>query len=157
MIFREETFVRNRQQKRKPKKFTGGAKVTLTALSLLGFFGSWNAIGRMENPEILVTQPPENPNPGPALTLSISTPTPWPTLAPLADIPPIPTLQSNQMTPAGSWQSATTDIAAKIVSAPPGLEPLPTFAPLPPMPSIPEPQPLPQFNPASGWQQSGAS
>ena len=157
MIFRQEDFVRNKQQKRKPKKFTGGAKVTLTALSLLGFFGGWNTIGRMENQNMMDAQPPDSSNPGPAFTLPVSTATPWPTIAPLADIPPIPTLQSNLMTPTGNWQPATTDVATKIVSAPLSLEPLPTFAPLPPMPSIPEPQPLPQFNPANGWQQSGAS
>lgn len=149
--------MRNKQQKPKPKKFTGGAKVTLTALSLLGFFSGWNVIGRMENKETLAARPSTTPSAGPAFSLPVSTPTPWPTIAPLADIPPIPTLQSGLAKSTGGWQPAPVDIAANIVPTPLSLEPLPTFAPLPPMPSIPEPQPLPQVMPANGWQQSGAS
>ena len=149
--------MRNKRQKRKPKKFTGGAKVTLTALSLLGFFGGWNIIGRMENQETLAAQPSDTPSSGPAYALPVLTPTPWPTIAPLADIPPIPTLQSRLTISGGSWQPAVADIAVNIVPTPLSLEPLPTFAPLPPMPSMPEPQPLPQLMPANGWQQSGAS
>jgi hypothetical protein len=149
--------VRSKQPKRKPKKFTGVGKITLTALSLLGFFGSWNAIGRMEYQETPAAQPSDNANLKPALASAVSTPKPWPTIAPLADIPPIPTLKSELTTSADQWDPATADIAANSVPAPISLEPLPTFAPLPAMPSIPEPQPLPQLVPANGWQQSGAS
>ena len=147
----------NKQQKRKPKKFTSSGKVTLTALSLLGFFGGWNAIGRMEYRDTPVAQPSDNANSGPVFALPVSTPTPWPTIAPLAIIPPIPTLKSELTTSGDNLEPATADIAANIVPTPINLEPLPTFAPLPPMPSIPEPQPLPQIMPASAWQQSGAS
>ena len=147
----------NKQQKRKPKKFTSSGKVTLTALSLLGFFGGWNAIGRMEYRDTPAAQPSDNANSGPVFALPVSTPTPWPTIAPLADIPPIPTLKSEPAMPVGSWEPATGEIAINTVPTPISLAPLPTFAPLPPVPSIPELQPLPQPVPAGGWQKSGAS
>ncbi len=145
--------------RKRPAKFTTGARVTLAALSLLSFIGGWNLIARQEAPAAQADDPvlPPTPTPGPAPVAPL--PTPWPTLPPLADIPPVPTLipTRTHSSPSGAVRGDVTEKSeATIKSAPlPALAPLPTLAPLPEMPVAPPPPP-PAVN-FGGGNQSGGS
>lgn len=145
--------------KRKPVKFTGTAKVTLTALSLLGFIGGWNIIARVENQEAQADEPPATPVPQFTPTPVPPTPTPWPTIAALPELKPVPTLRpivtANQQPAAAPAQIAPA--APQIDIAPIQIAPLPTLAPLPDMPAAPPPPPPMPVQPAGGWQNSGGS
>ena len=144
--------------KRKPKKFSGSAKVTLTAVSLLGFVGGWNVIARLESQKAESNPPLDDPATAQVNILPVSTATPWPTIAPLVDIPPIPTLNPSLTTMKEDLQPVVAgNVTYRGAPTSVSLKPLPTFAPLPPMPTIPAPAPLPQTMPGNEWQQSGAS
>lgn len=145
-------------KKRRPAKFTGGAKVTITALSLLGFVSGWNLIARVEAGEAQAGEPAATPLPGPppVTSLSDTLPTPWPTIAPLPELAPIPTLVPT-LTTNGAITNQAQPALDTLDLAPVQLSPLPTMAPLPPMPEAPPPPPPPPPMPAGGWQQSGGS
>jgi hypothetical protein len=138
------------------RKFTGRARVTLTAVSLMSFLGGWNLIARLENQTAQAGSIPLKPPSLPTSTLP--TPAAWPTVQPLAEIPPIPTLVPTRTTwpttGAGlqsdqTGQEKFTGAPAPVTLAPlPALAPLPTLAPLPPLPALPPPPPPPA--PAGG-------
>lgn len=147
----------NQKRRRKSNKFNGGAKVTLAALSLASFIGSWNLIARLENQDVQANQLPSAPTPypGPALP----TPTPWPTIPSFAAIPPIPTLvptltalgQSAEQIETTTTEGGTTPIQVAPI---PTLAPLPALAPLPTMPPPPPPAPAQSWD---GGNHSGGS
>jgi len=140
--------------KRKPKGLTAGAKTLLAAFSMLGFIGGWNAIARLEWQDVQADEPSQ-PTITPTSTSIRPTPTPWPTIPPLAKIPPIPTLSPALITvgqAANPVQAGLPDSGpgvgeanAFVQTAPlPTPAPLPTLAPLPPMPELlPPPPPHP--------------
>lgn len=141
-------------------KFTTSAKLTLTAFSVMGFIGGWNMIGRMEK-QLNPTDEPA-PSPSPSLwptpaSLAIP-PTPWPTIQPLTELAPIPTLEpafTNVGQPAQSEAQLDTSTSALVQFAPiPTLAPLPALAPLP---TIPPPPPPPPPMSAGGGNHSGGS
>lgn len=135
--------------KRKSNKFTGSAKVTLAALSVTGFIGGWNVIGRLEAQE---EKPAPTPPPQPVLTLP--TPIPLPPIVPLPDIAPVPTLAGQSIEiPRDSIPSKETNLTLPALAE---IAPLPTLAPLPPMPQPPPPPPAPVWN-NSQPNQSGGS
>lgn len=148
----------SKNNKRRPAKFSGGAKITLTALSLFGFVSGWNVIARMEASEAqageLAATPPSS-SPPPVSSLGDTVPTPWPTIPALPELKPVPTLVPT-LTGNGGL-NLTVQPAVKVELAPVQLAPLPTMAPLPPMPEAPPPPPPPPPMPAGGWQQSGGS
>lgn len=149
----------SKNKKRRPAKFTGGAKITITALSLFGFVSGWNLIARMETSEAQAGGPTATPLPSPQpVTLRDDiVPTPWPTIAPLPQLKPIPTLVPT-LTTSGAITVQTQPAVNNLDLTPVQLAPLPTMAPLPPMPETPPPPPPPPPPmPAGGWQQSGGS
>ncbi|MCB0227016.1 MAG: hypothetical protein KDI02_25180, partial [Anaerolineae bacterium] len=79
----------------KRRKLTHKTRLALSALSLAGFLGGWNLIGRLENQTVQAEEPP-TPTPSPTPT---ATPTRWPTIIPLSDAPPIPTLRPTMVIP----------------------------------------------------------
>lgn len=124
----------------KRKKLTYNARLALSALSLAGFLGGWNVIGRLENQ---TAQAEALPSPTPSSTPTAS-PTRWPTIIPLSDAPPIPTLRPTLTTANASLPDASLSdlnvVLPDIDLAPlPALAPLPTLAPLPEMPAPPPP------------------
>lgn len=146
--------------RRKPKKLTNSARVTMTALSLIGFVGGWNMIGRLESGQAQAEEQPATPAlPSPTATMTPS-PTAWPTVSPLAEIPPVPTLMPTFTTfeqgdadvltreQAGDSTAPVTNLAPLSIVAP-----FPTLAPLPDMPTPPPPPPPP----VPVQQQSGGS
>ena len=149
-----------RPAKRKPPKFTGSAKITLAALSVIGFVSSWNLIARLDDNKVQANEGTPVPPPPPPLPLPPPPgPTPWPTIPLLADIPPIPTLNPT-LTTAGQpadLTSAAGAAAVNVAPAPLQLAPLPTLAPLPEMPAPPPPPPPPPPAPAGGGNRSGGS
>jgi len=147
--------------KRKRMKFTGGAKVTLAALSMIGFVGGWDLIARLDKQEAQASPPSPA---GSENRLMEPSPTPWSTIPPLAEIPPIPTLAPAQaaISPGDSLQSNRQNdslaSAAPVQMAPvPTLAPLPALAPLPPMPKLPPPPPPPAQTWTGGGNSSGGS
>ncbi len=150
-----------KNNKRRPAKFTGSAKITITALSMLGFVGGWNMIARIEASEAQAGEPAMAPLPSAqpvtAQAEALPLPTPWPTIAPLPQLAPIPTLVPT-LTAAGEVAVQVQPVA-NIELAPMQLAPLPTMAPLPPIPEAPPPPPPPPPMPvpAGGWQNSGGS
>jgi len=147
--------------KRKPKKFTGSGKVVVAALSTLTFLGGWNITAQLENQgDPVENTPPVSVAQGNTLPIAVS-PTPWPSIAPLAELPPVPTLVSTltSATNTGNNSGSTVTVPETSNLAPVQIAPLPTLAPLPDMPALPTPPPLPPPPPmpAGGWAQSGGS
>ena len=139
--------------KRKRTKFTGGAKVTLAALSVISFVGGWDLIARLDWQEAQAS-----PSEAASTANQLPRPTPRPTIAPLTNLPPIPTLPPTQT--ADLSQPVQMDsAAASEVSAPvPTLTPLPDLAPLPPMPELPPlpPSPVQTWNGGNGNHSGGS-
>ncbi len=153
-------------QKPKPKRkraaFSGSAKVTLTALSVLGFIGGWDVIARLDNNKEAQASKPAPVNPE-ANTRLVAQPTPWPTIPPLPELSPIPTLAPTLTTaglPGSSLTSTQPSLqiepAAVQIAPVPTLAPLPALAPLPTLPAPPPPPPGPVWN-GGGGNQSGGS
>ena len=144
--------------RRAPPKFTGSAKVTLAAFSLIGFVGSWNLIARVEDRQAKANELPPPPlAPAIAPVVIAPMPTPWPTVAPLPELQAIPTLRSVANPAIGAAPATEINPVITLDIAPIQLAPLPTMAPLPPMPDAPPPPPPPPPMPAGGWQNSGGS
>lgn len=148
-------------KRRKPTKFTTTGKITLTAVSVIGFIGGWNAIARLENQQAQASEATLSPLPvlTPAAAIPAA-PTPWPTVSPLAALPPIPTLAPQFSTTdvqTGSQAVAGASPANRVQMAPLQLAPLPTLAPLPAVPQAPPPPPPLPPPPAGGWATSGGS
>lgn len=143
----------NSRHKRKSKKFTGSAKIALGALSVTGFVGGWNFIGRLEAQE---KQPDPLSSPQPVLVLPTSTP--LPAISPLPGIAPIPTLANRTVKIVVNSANAASSIEPnKAIPAPlPAIAPLPTLAPLPPMPQPPPPPPAPVWNNSQPSQSGGS-
>jgi hypothetical protein len=143
----------NSNPKRKSKKFTGSAKVTLAALTVTGFVGGWNYIGRLEAQE-KQADPPSPPQP-----VVWPNSTPLPAIPALSGIAPIPTLASHTVKVVVNSASTTSSTETnRAMPAPlPEIAPLPTLAPLPPMPQPPPPPPAPVWNNSSQSNQSGGS
>jgi hypothetical protein len=131
---------------RKRVKFTGSARVTLAALSVISFVGGWDLIARLDNQEAQASPKnlnlPQNQSPQP---------TPWPTIAPLTNLPPIPTLIPTQTASQVAGLPAENTAPMQPVSVP-TLAPLPALAPLPPMPELPA---LPPPVAAQTWNGNG--
>ena len=150
---------RRQQPKRNRATFTTSAKVTVAALSVMGFIGGWDLIARLDRGQ--EAQASGNLSPAsPPATEPIIIPTPWPTIPPLAELPPIPTLAPSRITaeqmasPQPGSQGDT--LAVPQDSAPAQLAPVPTLAPLPalsPLPTLPPPPPPPA--PAPAWSGNG--
>jgi len=124
--------------KRRNQKFTSEAKITITALSLLGFVGGWNLIAHSENQ----VQASSDVNSTQNNIIS------WPSLAPLPEIPAVPTLVPLEMT----FEIDDYEIDEIQQMVLPEIAPLPTLAPLPtpaPLPELP-PMPAPNWNQHSG-------
>lgn len=144
---------------RKRAKFTGSAKITLAAASILSFVGGWNLIAHIEQKDAQASEPP---TPVPSPTLPPATPTPWPTIPSLADLPAIPTLVPT-LTTAGFPIIETTNpnggnIEAVQAAPLPTMAPLPTLAPLPVLQApVPLPPPPPMPVPNGDQHQSGGS
>ena len=143
--------------RRAPSKFTGSARVTLAAVSLIGFVGSWNLIAHVENRQAQANEPPPTPVPTIAPVVIAPAPTPWPTIAPLADLQPVPTLRSVTNSAIDSVSETAVNPVISLDIAPIQIAPLPTMAPLPAIPDMPPPPPPPPPMPAGGWQNSGGS
>lgn len=147
------------QPKRKPAKFTATGKITVTALSLMGFIGGWNVIARFNHSTAQANEPAQLP--AASRPTERPTATPWPTIAPLATLPPLPTLEikPTALNQPGSSAPAAGP-AVKIELAPIQLAPLPTLAPLPAVPAAPiplTPLPAPPASSSSGSHRSGGS
>lgn len=146
-------------KRRKPAKFTTSARLTLTAFSVMGFIGGWNMIGRMEKQANPPNEPAPTPSPlpGPTPASASVSPTPWPTIRPLGQLPPIPTLEpafTNGGQPAQLGTQLDTSTSSPVQFAPiPTLAPLPALEPLPTIPAPPPPPPIPAW----GGNQSGGS
>jgi|GEM_PF-1681479 len=142
-------------------KFTTSAKLALTAFSVMGFIGGWNMIGRVEKQLNRNDKPAPAPSPSlwPTPTSITVSPTPWPTIQPLTELPPIPTLVPTFTTVGHPAQSGTQLDTAPSTSV--QFVPIPTLAPLPALelPTIPPPPPppLPPPIPAGGGNSSGGS
>jgi len=136
---------------------TNSAKVTLTAASILSFIGGWNLIARLEHREAQANESDPNSH-LPAVTMPTSartSPTRWPTISPLAEVPPIPTLVPT-LTPVGQFgtpvrPAGQNESVDGISGVPIQIAPLPTLAPLPELPA------LPPALPAGGGHRSGGS
>jgi hypothetical protein len=138
--------------RRKRQEFTVGAKVTLTALTVMGFIGTWNIIARMESRAALADEMPPEALPAPAQTaIPIRlTPTPWPTIPALTELPLIPDLNTEPkaffgpspetVQLAGGGVPATeTRVDFAQIAPIPTLGPLPALEPIAPFPEIPRP------------------
>ena len=143
--------------RRAPAKFTGSARVTLAAISLIGFVGGWNLIARVENQEAQADTSPTPPVLPTPSTLAMPTPTPWPAIAPPPELSPVPTLRSIGNSVANLVPETAPNPVTSLEIAPVQVAPLPTMAPLPPVPDAPPPPPPPPPMPADGWQNSGGS
>lgn len=134
--------------RRKRQEFTVGAKMTLTALTVMGFIGTWNIIARLESQAAANEVVPEA-LPAPAQTtvpIRLAS-TPWPTIPPLTELPPMPDLNSTLMTFEQSPGTVPLEQGAVPATKPlvdlaeiapiPTLGPLPTLEPIPPFPEIP--------------------
>ncbi len=151
---------------KKRAKFTNSARITLSALSLLGFVGGWNLIGQLEKEdEALASEPVAPPTPVQASVTTNFVPKfpEWPTISPMTEIAPVPTLIPTRTTlgqiDASFTQDSTLNVEPVLdqipVAAPvPTLAPLPALAPLPELPSAPLPPPPP---PPPVQQQSSGS
>lgn len=139
----------------KRKKLTPNARLALGALSLAGFLGGWNVIGRVENQAAQAdVLPTSTASPPPT-----AAPTRWPTIIPLSDAPPIPTLRPTLTTatiplPDASLSGSKLDLPTFDLAPLPTLAPMPTLAPLPEMPAPPPPPPP---APSSPGRRSGGS
>jgi len=140
--------------RRKRQEFTVGAKVTLTALTVMGFIGTWNIIARVESRAAPANEMPPEALPAPAqaaIPIRLM-PTPWPTIPALTELPPIPDLNSDSIIFGQSpgtilLEGETLPVTETMVDfaeiAPiPTLGPLPVLEPIAPFPEIP-----PQSNP----------
>lgn len=150
--------------KRKRAAFTGSAKVTLAALSVLGFIGGWDVLARLDQNKTAQASEPAPVSPASNARVLVQ-PTPWPTIPPLPELSPIPTLLPT-LTTAGqpgdslaAVQSGQPIAPAAIQIAPaPTLAPLPALAPLPTLPAPPPPPPPPVWTDnGGGGNQSGGS
>jgi hypothetical protein len=139
------------KKRRAPIKFTAAGKMTLTAVSLIGFIGGWNVIARLENQPAQAA--PANPVPAPIITPTPAGVTAWPTISPLPAVPPIPTLA---LSSSDAARAPEVNVGQVLELAPVDLAPLPTLAPLPDLPQAPPPPP-PVVLPAGNWNQSGSS
>ncbi|HMR64511.1 MAG TPA: hypothetical protein PKE64_10920 [Anaerolineae bacterium] len=131
--------------KRKPQNLGHSARITLTALSLLGFVGGWNLIGRAEQQQAQASEPVATPLP-PLPPTATPPPTPWPAIPPLEIPTMVPTLTTTGLFDPALLPEITLDQAGlpPLDLAPlPGLAPLPTLAPLPDLPAPPPPPPPP--------------
>jgi hypothetical protein len=156
----------NQNNKRKRVKFTGGAKVTLAALSMISFVGGWDLIARLDNKEAQAS-PPSPVDAQNQLLLPVATP--WPTIPPLPNFAPVPTLVPTQTTAQlsdspqpqrqGDTLAGSANAAPLQIAPVPTLVPLPTLAPLPAMPQLPPPPPPPPVQTwnGGGGNQSGGS
>jgi hypothetical protein len=136
------------KKRRSPLKFTASGKITLTAVSLIGFIGGWNMIARLENHPAQAA--PVNVTPQPVITPAARA-TIWPTIAPLPELSPAPTLALNL---SGEIGGLAVNVDQGVKLTPVELVPLPTLAPLPELPQAPPPAPV---APAGNWGQSGGS
>lgn len=148
--------------RRAPPKFTGSARVTLAAFSLIGFVGSWNLIAHVENRQAQAngSSLPTLVPTAPVVIVPTLTPTPWPTIAPLLEFQPVPTLNSVANSTIDAAAETAINPVITLDIAPIQVAPLPTMAPLPAipdMPAPPPPPPPPPPMPAGGWQNSGGS
>jgi hypothetical protein len=139
---------------RKRAAFTGSAKVTLAALSVLGFIGGWDVIARLDHQKEAQASEPAPLSPVVNANRLLQ-PTFWPTIRPLPELSPIPTLAPTLTTARqlgealAAGQSGQPIEPAAIQFAPvPTLAPLPALAPLPTLPAPPPP-------PAPVWTDSG--
>lgn len=138
--------------KKKRTKLTTGGKITLTAFSLMGFIGGWNLIAHLDKPTAQADELPPRPASSPVLPA----PTPWPTVPPLVDRQPVPTLLPTR-TILGADQppvSFKPEVQPVQIAPLPTLAPLPALAPLPELPAAPPPPPPP---PVPNQQWSGGS
>ena len=132
-------------------KFSLNAKITLAACTVLSFIGIWDLIARMEHRNAKVDKSAPAPDLRTHPQRIPFTPAPWPTIPPLSEIPPIPTLAPTSTTWAQFIQAGqvpNSDGAGETIIqlAPlPMLAPLPTLAPLPDIPEPPSLSPLPAF------------
>jgi hypothetical protein len=133
--------------RRKQMKVTTGAKITLTALSLLSFMGGWDLLARLDpRHQVQASAPAPIPQ-----RLIRPTPTPWPTVRPLAQRPLIPTLEPILITPpTASLSGSEQGNGPVLTNDNPILAPIPTLAPLPPLPAPPPPAPSGGGNNHSG-------
>lgn len=142
--------------KKPSTKLTHSSRISLTALSLLGLLGGWNMIARLEKQEVQADESTPLPLPVVGPTSIPPSPTPWPTVQPLAELPPIPTLVPTLTT---QGQNAVNLAPLPLISLPTPVA-LPTLAPLPALPTPPPPPPPPPpvpIQPAPNWNQSGGS
>jgi hypothetical protein len=157
----------NQSQKPRPKRkraaFTGSAKVTLAALSVLGFIGGWDVIARLDHHKEAQASEPVPVSPA-ANARVLAQPIPWPTIPPLPELSPIPTLVPTLTTAGQRGDSlAAAQPGQQIAPAAIQIAPLPTLAPLPalaPLPTLPAPPPPPPPAPVwngGGGNQSGGS
>jgi len=130
-------------------KFTTSSKVTLSALSIMSFFGGWNVIGHLAQKPVKADEP-ATPLPAP-----MNTATPWPTLSTQVDLAPIPTMfpTLTRPEPLNLPDLPQIDLNAlpAAIAPIPTLAALPPLAPLAPMPTMAPPPPMPaapQFAPA---------
>jgi hypothetical protein len=147
--------------KRTPAKFTASAKVTVAALSMMGFMGGWNLIARVDSQKSQANAAPPPPVAVPQNPVAAMPQLPaLPPIAPLPEIRPVPTLMP-LISPYGDLPAVEAQPIAKLDLAPVQVAPLPTMASLPPMPDMPPPPPppppAPAPLPAGGWQNSGGS
>ena len=151
------------KSKRKRTKFSGNAKITLAAVSMIGFVGGWNLIARLEHEEAQANEPqPFNPEPVLQPASLAPTSTPWPAIPPLPELSPIPKLRptlttaqlGDTLTPSqqGDTLKPLLDPVAVQVAPLPTLAPPPPLAPLPPLPEPPPPPP-----PAPAWNGGGGN
>jgi hypothetical protein len=150
---------RRQKPKRKRAKFTNSTKVTLAALSVMGFIGGWDFIARLDsNKEAQASSPNAGNLPlasSPAAE-PIIRPTPWPTVPPLAELAPIPTLVPTRTIDGQVPGSLGDTLAVRQDNAPAQIAPIPTLAALPtlaPLPTLPPPPPPPP--PAPTWNGGG--
>lgn len=149
--------------KRKSSKFSGGAKTTLAALSVISFFGGWNIVAHVDGKNAQAAPEPAPPEPVvQTMPAVVPTSTPWPDIAPLPELPPIPTLaplatagQANGIAPAAANPVNLSPQTTMQLAPMPAPAPLPTLAPLPAMPAMPQLPPPPVFNGGGG--KSGGS
>lgn len=124
-----------------PAKLTAPTKLLIGALSVSAFIGGWGVIGWQEG-ETAPTQQPIAQPPTAQPNLLRVTATPWPTIAPVAVLPPIPTVAP--LSPLRTAGINRTDAPATDLTVAPALNlavSMPSLAPLPAMPAPPPPPP----------------
>lgn len=121
------------QAKRKPRKFTAGAKTVTTALSLGALIGGWNLIGHLE----ATRNPTGNMSSGAAqFSKNTTGSTASPEIPPLA-IAPVPTLPAVGENFTGSGAQASRQLPAPTPGTRFQLPSAPALAPLPALPAQP--------------------